>query len=86
MLIVLRLCLCQCLLLLLLIPTNYQKRYKRIQIKSTTLHNNKRNIELLQVIIELLLVLMSHTSVDLFCLLFYLVLMLMSLVRAYQTH
>ena len=47
MLIVLRLCLCQCLLLLLLIPTNYQKRYKRIQIKLTTLHNNKRTIELL---------------------------------------
>ena len=36
------------LLLLLLIPTNYQKRYKRIQIKLTTLHNNKRTIELLQ--------------------------------------
>ena len=35
-------------LLLLLIPTNYQKRYKRIQIKLTTLHNNKRTIELLQ--------------------------------------
>ena len=34
-------------LLLLLILTNYQKRYKRIQIKLTTLHNNKRtNIEL----------------------------------------
>ena len=35
------------LLLLLLIPTNYQKRYKRIQIR-LTLHNNKRTIELLQ--------------------------------------
>ena len=36
------------LLLLLLISTNYQKRYKGIKIKLTTLHNNKRTIELLQ--------------------------------------
>ena len=36
------------LYVLLLIPTNYQKRYKRIQIKLTTLYNNKRTIELLQ--------------------------------------
>ena len=36
------------IILLLLIPTNYQKRHKRIQIKLTTLHNNKRTIELLQ--------------------------------------
>ena len=36
------------LYVLLLIPTNYQKRYKRIQVKLTTLYNNKRTIELLQ--------------------------------------
>ena len=36
------------LYVLLLIPTNYQKRYKRIQIKLTTLYNNKRTMELLQ--------------------------------------
>ena len=36
------------LLLLIPIPTNHQKRYKRIQTKLTTLHNNKKTIELLQ--------------------------------------
>ena len=46
--------------LLLLIPTNYQKRYERIQIKLTTLHNNKRTIELLQGCIDYNIILASQ--------------------------
>ena len=48
------------ILLLLLFQQITKKWYKRIQIKQTTLHNNKRTIELLQGCVDYITILASQ--------------------------